>query len=165
MHPTKFQNNWLLGLGDLGFLISRILAIFDLQVTLILLTKFGVNWPFGSGKEVQIGFLRWQPSWISNRNDFSYFWSTSHPDASCQVSSQFAQGRRWSRLLKQLLTLQTGRRTTDDRHWLTTIAHHEHFVLRWAKNLSKFGSVIQRRSRLKFSTIFPYKCYGAHTNA
>ena len=32
--------------GHLGFLISMILAIFDLQVTLMLPTKFGVNWPF-----------------------------------------------------------------------------------------------------------------------
>ena len=51
MLPTKFQVNWLLGLGEeakkrfpnghhgshLGFPISMILAIFDLQVTLMLL--------------------------------------------------------------------------------------------------------------------------------
>ena len=28
------------------------------------------------------------PYWISDRNDFRYFLSTSHPDASCQVCSQ-----------------------------------------------------------------------------
>ena len=28
---------------------------------------------------------RWRPSWISDRNDFSYFWSTSHPYAFYQV--------------------------------------------------------------------------------
>ena len=92
-------------------------------------SKFGVNWPFGSGEEAKNRFSRWQPwrpSWISDRNGFSYFWSTSHPDASYQVSSQMAQGCRRSRLLKQLLTLHDG-------HWLTTIAHHEHFILRWAK--------------------------------
>ena len=33
-----------------------ILAIFDLQVTSMLPTKFGVNWPFGSGEEVKIDF-------------------------------------------------------------------------------------------------------------
>ena len=33
-----------------------ILAIFDLQVTLMLPTKFGVNWPFGSGEEEKIDF-------------------------------------------------------------------------------------------------------------
>ena len=33
----------------LGFPIKMILAIFDLQVNLILQTKFRFNWPFGSG--------------------------------------------------------------------------------------------------------------------
>ena len=42
--------------GHLGFPISRILAIFDLQVTLILPTKFEVSWPFGSGIEGKIDF-------------------------------------------------------------------------------------------------------------
>ena len=68
MLPTKFQVNWLLGLGEeakkdfqdghhgghFDFQISTILAIFDLQVTLMLPTKFGVNWPLGSGDEVAI---------------------------------------------------------------------------------------------------------------
>ena len=38
-------------------------------------------------------FLRWpprQPFWISDWKDFSYFWSTSPPDACYQVSSQLA---------------------------------------------------------------------------
>ena len=53
--------------GHFGFLIGRILALFFyLQVILMLSTKFGVNWPFG----------------------FSSFLSTSHPDASYQVSRQ-----------------------------------------------------------------------------
>ena len=30
-----------------------ILAIFDLQVTLMLPSKFGVNWPFGSGERIE----------------------------------------------------------------------------------------------------------------
>ena len=73
----------------------------------MLPSKFGVNWPFGSGEEAKNTFSRWRPwrpSWISDRHDFSYFWSTGHPDASYQVSSQLAQGCRRSRLLKQLLT-------------------------------------------------------------
>ena len=60
-------------------------------------TKFGVNRPFGSGEEEKNRFSRWRPwppSWISDWNDFSYFWSTSHPDASYQVSSQLAFGVR-----------------------------------------------------------------------
>ena len=59
--------------GHLGFQIGTILAIFDLQVTLMLPSKFGVNWPFGSGEEAKNRFSRWRPSWISDRHDFSYF--------------------------------------------------------------------------------------------
>ena len=33
-----------------------ILSIFDIQVTLMLPSKFGVSWPFGSGEEVKIDF-------------------------------------------------------------------------------------------------------------
>ena len=91
MLPTKFQVNCLLGLGEdakkkkdfqdghqgrhLGFPISMVLAIFDLQVFLMLPTKFGVNWPFRSG-EMKNRFSRWppgRPSWISVWNDFSDF--------------------------------------------------------------------------------------------
>ena len=68
-HPNAFQQDG----GHLGFLIGTILAIFDLQVTPMLLSKFGVNWPFGSGEEGKNRFSRWWPSWISYQNDFSYF--------------------------------------------------------------------------------------------
>ena len=60
---------------NLGFLIGTILATFDLQVTQMLPPKFRVNWPFGSGEEAKNRFSRWPlplPSWISDRNDFSY---------------------------------------------------------------------------------------------
>ena len=100
--------------------------------------KFGVSWHFGSEGEAKTRFSRWRPSWISDRNDFSYFLSTSHPDASYQVSNQLSQGCRRSMLLKQLLTQHDGRRTMDDGYWLTTIAHHEHFMLRKAKKVEKF---------------------------
>ena len=59
--------------------IERILASFDLQVTLMLFTKFCVKWPFGSGEEAQNKFPRYR-SCISDRID-----STSHPDASYQI--------------------------------------------------------------------------------
>ena len=71
--------------GQLGFTISTILAIFDLRVTLMLPTKFRVNWPFGSKEEAKNRFSRWlpwRPSWISDWHDFSYFSSTSHPNVS-----------------------------------------------------------------------------------
>ena len=40
-------------------MIGTILAIFDLQVTPMLLCKFGVNWPFVSGEEAKNRFSRW----------------------------------------------------------------------------------------------------------
>ena len=126
MLPTKFRVNWPFGSGEegknrfsrwppwwhLGFMIRQILAIFDLQVIPMLPTKFRVNWPFGSGEEAKNSFSRWlpwPPSSISDRNNFSYFWSTGHPDASYQVSNPLAPGYRRSRLLKQLLTQHYGR--------------------------------------------------------
>ena len=42
--------------GHLGFRIGTILAIFDLQVTLMLPSKFGVNWPFDQEKKRKIDF-------------------------------------------------------------------------------------------------------------
>ena len=128
----------------------------------MLPTMFGVNWPFGSGEEAKNRFSRWlpwRPSWISDQNNFSYFWSTSHPDDSYRVTSQLAQGCRRSRLLKQLLMPHDGPRMTDDGHWLTTIAHHEHFVLRWANNddltLSTLGKVFSRQHTEIFYLFFP----------
>ena len=40
----------------LGFPIGTILATFDLQVTLMLPSKFGVNWPFVQEKKRKIDF-------------------------------------------------------------------------------------------------------------
>ena len=48
--------------GHLGFLIRKILAIYDLLVIQMLPTKFQANWSFGSGKEVKNRFSRWRPS-------------------------------------------------------------------------------------------------------
>ena len=75
--------------GRLGFPVRMILAIFDLQVTLILPIKFRVNWSFGSEKSnnninnnkkktkkkktVHNRFSAWLPgrtSWIFDQNVF-----------------------------------------------------------------------------------------------
>ena len=53
-----------------------ILAIFDLQVTQMLPTKFQVNWPLVQEKKGKI--------------DFQDGCHGSHPDASHQVTSQLA---------------------------------------------------------------------------
>ena len=60
----------------LGFPMRMILAIFDLQVSLIFPMNFPVNWPFGSEEKVQNRFSTWQlrqPPWISDLNNSSYF--------------------------------------------------------------------------------------------
>ena len=57
-----------------------ILAIFDLQVTRMLPSMFGLKWHFGSGEEAKNRFSRrrpWRQSWISDRHDFSFFIYTS----------------------------------------------------------------------------------------
>ena len=65
--------------GHLGFQTGTILAIFDLQVTPMLPTMFGVNWLLGLGEDAKIvpignpRWLPWWPSWTSDRHDFSYF--------------------------------------------------------------------------------------------
>ena len=47
--------------GHLGFQIGTILAIFDLQFTPMLPTKFQVNWPLGSEEEAKNRFSSWPP--------------------------------------------------------------------------------------------------------
>ena len=59
---------------NLGFPIATIWVIFYLQVTPMLPTKFRVNWPFSSEEEGKNRFSRWPPSWISDWNNFSYFY-------------------------------------------------------------------------------------------
>ena len=72
---------------------ERFSLSFYLQVALIFPTKFRDNWPLGSGEVVQNRFSRWQswqPSWITDRNNFSYFLLASCPDTSYRVASQLA---------------------------------------------------------------------------
>ena len=43
----------------------------------MLPTKFRVIWPLGSGQETKNRLSKWRlwrPSWISDRNDFNYFY-------------------------------------------------------------------------------------------
>ena len=155
--------------GHLGFPIGTILAIFVLQVIPLLLfiplflfyksSRYFcfTSHPLPLGIWVGLRFV-----FVALPGLFSYLFSY-------QVSSQLAQGCRRSRLLKQLLTLHDGRRTTDDgwrttddRHWLTTIAHHEHFVLRWANKSSLRASVLRRHSFVKGSELksFCWKALG-----
>ena len=105
MLPRVFQINWLFGSGEEAKnRFSRWQPwqpswTSDLQVYPMLPVKFPVNGPFSPEEEAKNRFSRWRlwwPSWISDWNGFSFFFflSTSHPDASYQVTSQLAVGFR-----------------------------------------------------------------------
>ena len=79
--------------GHFGFPICMILAIFHPHVNLLLHYKFQLNSPCGL-RDVQNRFSiwwLWQPSWISDRYDFSSFRSRSCPIALEQVLAQIDQ--------------------------------------------------------------------------
>ena len=74
--------------GHLGFQIQTILAILDLQVTQCFLPSFESNGLSVQEKKQKNRFSRWlswRLSWISDRDDFSYFLSTGHTDVSYLV--------------------------------------------------------------------------------
>ena len=87
----KVKNRFLSGhRGHLRFAIGTILAIFHHYDTSYQVSS-QLAFRFRRRSEKQI-FNRAakRPSWISHRNDFSYFSSTSQPDASYQVFRQLA---------------------------------------------------------------------------
>ena len=125
MLPTKFQVNWPSGSGEEAKnRFSRwprpSAAIMDFWLELFyLFLIYKSPWCFLQSfkliglsvqkKKRKIHFqdgMPQRPSSISYQNNFSYFWSTSHPDASYQVSSQLPRGVGG---LKQLLTLHAGK--------------------------------------------------------
>ena len=60
-------------------------------------------------KIVQYSFLGWRSSWISNQNDFSYFWPTNHLETSNDVSSQLAFWFRIKKIRNRFSTWLLGR--------------------------------------------------------
>ena len=78
---SRCQSSWISNQNKFSY--------FDLLVTPLLPIKFQDNQPFVSGEAKN-------RSWISHQNNFSNFLSTSHPNASYQVSCQmaFCFGRR-----------------------------------------------------------------------
>ena len=77
----------------LGFPIGIIIiTIFDLPVTSIFPTKLRVSWHFDSGEEAKNRFSRWRPSSISDRNYFSNFLFTCHPDSSTKFRVNWLGG-------------------------------------------------------------------------
>ena len=70
------------------------------------------------------------PSWISDRNDFSHFWTACRINTSYQFSSQLAlECRRfWFKANCWHHTTLDRWRATHDGHWPITIAHLEHLA-------------------------------------
>ena len=85
------------------------MAIFDLQVTPMLPTKFRVDSPFGS-EEAKNRFSRWPPRrlpWISNRNNFSYFFIYVIPmlPTKFRVNWPFGSGEEAKNIFKMAASL------------------------------------------------------------
>ena len=66
---------------NLGFLIGTILATFDVQVTPCFLASFNSIDLLIHTKKRKIDFQEppWRPSWVSDRNELSYFYIQSTP--------------------------------------------------------------------------------------
>ena len=70
----------------LGYLNRTTLAILNLCVTVLLPIRFWLNPTYGLGGDIV--WLPWQPSWISERNNFSNSESLCSSNASHQVLAQ-----------------------------------------------------------------------------
>ena len=90
-----FQNS-----GHLGFLIWTILAIFDLHDTSYQVSST-LAFQFKRISEKKI--FKMAAICIIDWNYFGYFWSTIHPDASNQISSQLVF--RFRRSEKQIFKM------------------------------------------------------------
>ena len=87
---------------NLGFLIATIWAIFYLQFTPMLPTKFRVNWPFSSEEEGKNRFSKWPTSWISDWNSFSYMYFYIYKSSRCflpifKSSGPLVQESKWKK--------------------------------------------------------------------
>ena len=78
--------------GHLEYQNGTILTILNLYVAPMPPMKFRLNLTYGLGGDVVWRISRWQPSWISERNDFSNSESLCHFDA--QSDLQFGKRRR-----------------------------------------------------------------------
>ena len=147
--------------GHFGYPISTSLTIFDLQVALILHTKFRVICSFRLGEEVKKTFSRrrvWWPSWNSTCNGFSYFWSTSQTDTSYQVSSQ--------------MTFRVRKRSSKEIFKMATVASTLDFGQEWFSHvlictsplylLPSFESTGLSVQENKIKIDFQYDAHGGH---
>ena len=90
-------------------------------------------------------FVPRQPEFWSKFNSFSYFGKGSPGQHSCEVWMELALWFRRSSHLKEIV--DATQQTTNNTHSLITIAHHEHFMLRWAKKLMRLQGFNQKLSK------------------
>jgi len=81
-------------------------------------------------------FLTQWPTYATNSNSLNNLGRWTHRDHSCEV--WWKSNKRYQRR-KCLSKKVYARRTTHDGQRPITIAHPEHFVLRWAKTLTHDG--------------------------
>jgi len=84
-------------------------------------------------------FLTLWPTYATNQNNLNNFGRGPPRDHSCEFwlksNERFQRRRCLSKKVYARRTQHAARRTTtDDGQRPVTIAHHEHFELRWAKN-------------------------------
>ena len=115
---------------------------------MMLHAKYESSSPYGLGQEYFLSFyfqLLWQPEFFTEFKSLKYSESASSKDHFCEVSSK-SVGRFQKRKIFQVIVHRRadgrtyGRmdRRTNPGHWLITIAHSEHIVLRWAKKNQHF---------------------------
>ena len=128
--------------GQLGFPIRTILAVFYLQVTPMLPTKFQVNWPFSSGEEAKKKIFK-RATMVAILD----FWSKQfylfliYKSPWCILLSfeSIGPGCMRSRLLQQIVDAALGTLTNHNcSHWplgtQVKITRNSHF----SNNLYKF---------------------------
>ena len=141
--------------GILGFPISMILAIFNLQVTLMLPTKFGVNWHLGLGEEAKNRFSRWppwRPSWIYDRHKFTNFYLHVTP----MLPSKF--GVNWPFGSGEEMKNRWRPSWISDRHnfsYFWTISHPDASYQVWSQLTFRFRR--KKKTKNKFSRWRPWR--------
>ena len=126
----------------------------------MLPTKFQVSWLYGSGEDAKNRFLRLRPrqsSWISDRNDFSYFltyklprWPTVTP-TSYPVSSQLTFCFRRRR--KQQIFMTAAMAAILD---FRSEIFYLFLIYKWLKCFLRWPSWLSDRNDLSFFFFFFY---------
>ena len=106
----------------------------------------------------------WRPSWISDRQDFISFRSRSRPVAAKQVLAQIDKsfGKRCRKLIFKMAAVAAILYFRSAQFQLFLVCSAPRCS---SPSFNSIESRFKRRcSKYEFSTSFPYKCIGAHSN-